>query len=187
MKFCRYEDTSAALPRLLENHRSEVNTLKAHASEVRGAARSLHRKLLRSEGEVATLREQYNKLKSVAEDKDLEGRARLQKKIEDLEDRLTEMRDKNIVMCRKLEIEQKSHSQQLAAEISKRKNVSKELQAAYNEISRLNAVLHGGAVNGEGDNGLHSNSTVSLVPLASIPSTSRTKYSVKNSGMSLDF
>lgn len=64
------------------------------------------------------------------------------------------MKEKNIALSRKMEIEQKSHSQQMSTEIAKRKALSKELQSAINEISRLSFIVeqHKTNVNSGGDN-----------------------------------
>lgn len=137
----RFEDKKADLPVLLNAHTEEVRTLRATIKQLRAQIREIEAKMKDRETELALFRERCSTLTDLCNNKQLEERDVLQKRVEELTKLNEEQADRIKLLNRKVALEGKNYEHRLKTEITNHRNTQRELARVLENAAQLQAAL----------------------------------------------
>ncbi|XP_041106289.1 lebercilin-like isoform X2 [Polyodon spathula] len=137
----KFEDTESEIAQLISSHNNEVRTLRERLRKSQEKERTTERRLRDSEEELFRTKSSLQKLRKLAEDKQLAERDVLARKLSQAETRL-EYNDRRVKDLEKnLELCNSSFQRQLAAERKKAHDAQEEVKNMRDELERLNHKL----------------------------------------------
>ncbi|KAK7108719.1 hypothetical protein V1264_016401 [Littorina saxatilis] len=135
----KFEDRESELPQLIQAHTNEIRTLKDQVRRTREKYDKTDRYLRDAEDELETAKARLKKYKALAEQKDLEERSELDKKVNKAELAIEEKECKIKEVQRHLEMLKKNHRHELGIERARAKEIQKHLDDAEEAKAKLEA------------------------------------------------
>ncbi|XP_041108374.1 lebercilin isoform X2 [Polyodon spathula] len=137
----KFEDTESEIAQLISSHSNEVRTLRERLRKSQEKERTAERRFKDSDEELYRTKSSLQKLRKLAEDKQLAERDELARKMAQADARL-EYSDRRIKDLEKnLELSHSSFQRQLAAERKKAHEAQEEAKSLQGELERLNHKL----------------------------------------------
>jgi hypothetical protein len=140
-ELARFSGPEGDLPVLLRAHNEETRVLKAKMKAAQESNRQLGGNLQEKHLQVLGLREANRSLKQINMESGLEEKVTLKTELEELKEAL-ERRDTEVKdLLHRQDILEKSHKQQLVAEMKKKKEVRRQLAASADRIKTLEGLV----------------------------------------------
>ncbi|KAK1170792.1 lebercilin isoform X1 [Acipenser oxyrinchus oxyrinchus] len=137
----KFEDTESEIAQLISSHSNEVRTLRERLRKSQEKERTTERRLKDSEEELYRTKSSLQKLRKLAEDKQLAERDELARKLTQADVRL-EDNDRRVKDLEKnLELSNSSFQRQLAAERKKAHEAQEDAKNMRDELERLSHKL----------------------------------------------
>ncbi|XP_047097561.1 lebercilin isoform X1 [Schistocerca piceifrons] len=137
----RFEDKKADLPVLLNAHTEEVRTLRATIKQLRAQVREMEAKMKDRDTELTLLRERCSTLTDLCNNKQLEERDVLQKRVEELTKLNEEQTERIKLLNRKVALESKNYEHRLKTETTNHRNTQRELARVLENAAQLQTAL----------------------------------------------